>query len=79
MKPVNNKSLVAFLFDQMEKLNNKEIEKEDALAQVAIAKQINSHMRYELERSKTLMQLTQHNAIYKDGTNIREIESKNFD
>lgn len=79
MTPVNNKSLTAFLFNQMEKLNNKEIEKEDALAQVALAKQINSQMRYELERARVVMQLSQHNAIYKDGTNLREIESKNFE
>lgn len=79
MTPVNNKSLTAFLFDQMEKLQNKEIDKDTALAQVQIAKQINSQMRYELERARVIMQLTQHNAIYKDGSNLREIESKNFD
>jgi hypothetical protein len=78
MSPVNNKSLTAFLFDQMEKLGRNEISKEDALAQVSIAKQINSQMRYELERARTIMQLSQHNAVYKDGTNLREIESKNF-
>jgi len=79
MQPVNNKSLVAFLFGQMEKLNKGEINKEDAMAQVHLAKQVNSQMRYELERAKTIMQLSQHNAIFKDGTNLREIESKNFD
>ena len=79
MKPVNNKSLTAFLFSQMEKLESKEIDKDTALAQVAIAKQINSQMRYELERARVVMQLTQHNAIYKDGSNLREIESKNFE
>jgi len=78
MQPVNNKSLTAFLFSQMEKLENKEIDKDTALAQVQIAKQINSQMRYELERARVIMQLTQHNAIFKDGTNLREIESKNF-
>ena len=79
MKPVNNKSLTAFLFDQMEKLNNGETTIQDASTQVAIAKQINSQMRYELERARVIMELTQHNAIYKDGSNLREIESKNFD
>lgn len=39
----------------------------------------NSQMRYELERARVVMQLSQHNAVFKDGTNIREIESKNFD
>tara|TARA_R110000851_G_C12998510_1_gene558067 strand:- start:132 stop:371 length:240 start_codon:yes stop_codon:yes gene_type:complete len=79
MTPVNNKSLTSFLFDQMEKLNRGTIVKEDALAQVQLAKQINSQMRYELERARVIMQLSAHNAIYKDGSNIREIESKNFD
>ena len=37
MKPVNNKSLVAFLFDQMEGLKDGNVTREDALAQVAIA------------------------------------------
>jgi hypothetical protein len=79
MKPVNNKSLTAFLFDQMEKLDNGTIDENKAMAQVAISKQINSQMRYELERARVLMQLSAHNAIYKDGTNLREIESKNFE
>lgn len=79
MKPVNNKSLVAFLFDQMEKLNSGEIEKEQAQAQANLAKQINSHMKYEIDRAKIMMELTKHNAIYKDGTVLRNIESKNFE
>jgi len=79
MKPVNNKSLAAFLFSQMEKLDNEEIDVPKAMAQVAIAKQLNSQMRYELERARVVMQLTKHNAIFKDGSNLREIESKNFE
>lgn len=79
MQPVNNKSLVHHLYEQMEKLANKEISREDALAQVSLAKQINSQMRYELERARVLMSLSEHNARFKDGTKLREIESKNFD
>jgi len=79
MRPVNNKSLTAFLFDQMEKLDTGKITKEDALAQASLAKQVNSQMRYELDRAKVIMELSKHNAIYKDGANLREIESKNFD
>ncbi len=79
MIPVNNKSLVAFLFDQMDKLDRGTIVKEDALAQVQIARQINSQMRYELERARVIIELGKHNAIFKDGTSIREIESKNFE
>lgn len=79
MTPVNNKSLVAFLFGQMEKLSNGEINPEEANAQAKLAQQINSQMRYEIERAKTIMELSKHNAVFKDGTKLREIESKNFD
>ena len=79
MKPVNNKSLVAFLFDQMHKLSEGEVSPEQAREQANLAKQVNSQMRYELERTKVLMELAQHNAVFKDGLNLREIESKNFD
>lgn len=79
MKPVNSKSLVAFLFDQMHKLDKGEISANQAKEQANLAKQVNSQMRYELERAKVLMELSKHNAVYKDGTNLREIESKNFD
>ena len=78
MKPVNNKSMISFLFDQMEKLDNEEISVSQANQQANLAKQVNSAMRYELDRAKLKMELTKHNAIYKDGLNLREIESKNF-
>jgi len=79
MKPVNSKSLVAFLFDQMHKLSEGEITESQAKEQANLAKQVNSQMRYELERARIVMDLSKHNAIYKDGANLREIESKNFD
>ena len=78
MKPVNSKSLVAFLFDQMHQLAEGNITASDAKEQANLAKQVNSQMRYELERAKVVMELSKHNAIYKDGANLREIESKNF-
>lgn len=79
MKPVNNKSLTAFLYDQMEKLQNGEITESQALAQVAIAKQINSQMRYELERANTIMKVAQFQIETGRTVQVREIESKNFD
>ena len=42
MQPTNNKSLLHFLFDQMEKLDKKEIDVEQAKAQANLAKQANS-------------------------------------
>ena len=79
MKPVNNKSLVAFLFDQMEKLDHDTIDVTKAREQSNLAKQVNNAMKYEIDRAKVKMDLAKHNAIYKDGLDLRDIESKNFD
>ena len=79
MKPVNNKSMIAFLFEQMNKLDNDEIDVLKAREQSNLAKQVNNAMKYELDRVKTKMELSKHNAIYKDGLNLRDIESKNFE
>lgn len=79
MTPVNNKSMIAFLFDQMEKLDSGSIDVQTAREQSNLAKQVNNAMKYELDRVNTLMELTKHNAVYKDGLNLRNIESKNFD
>lgn len=78
MKPVNNKSMISFLFGQMEKLDNGEITNEQAREQSNLAKQVNSAMKYEIDRARVKMELSKHNAIYKDGSDLREIESKNF-
>lgn len=79
MKPVNNKSMIAFLFDQMDKLDKDEIDVSKAKEQGNLAKQVNNAMKYELDRAKVKMELTQHNAVYKDGLDLRDIESKNFE
>lgn len=78
MTPVNNKSMIAFLFGQMDKLDNDEIDVLKAREQGNLAKQVNNAMKYELDRAKIRMELTKHNAIYKDGVDLRDIESKNF-
>lgn len=79
MTPVNNKSMLAFIFLQMEKLNNNEIDVQTASAQANLAKQANNALMYELKRADIQMKLTAHNAVYKDGLKLREAESKNFD
>lgn len=79
MTPVNSKSLLAFVFDQMEKLDKNEIDNDTARSQAQLAKQANNLLKYEIERANIQMKLAQHNAIYRDGLNLREIESKNFD
>jgi hypothetical protein len=79
MKPVNNKSLLAFIFGQMEKLDNNEIDVEKAKAQAHLAKQANNSLKYELDRANTLVKIEQHNRTYQADIILREAESKNFD
>ena len=73
MAPVNSKSLLHFIFDQMEKLDRKEITVQEGQAQANLAKQANNLLTYELKRAETLLKL--------QGSEIqlREIESKSFE
>lgn len=79
MKPVNNKSVLSFLFSQMEKLDNKEITVDEAKAIAELAKQVNNSMKYEIDRANVKIKIKQHNFEYKDNVELREVESKNFD
>lgn len=78
MKPVNNKSLLHFIFDQMEKLDKKEIDIDQAKAQSLLAKQANNAMNYELDRATVLLKLSEHN---RDNAKVdlRNVEGINFD
>tara|TARA_R110002050_G_C8769671_1_gene500315 strand:- start:54 stop:290 length:237 start_codon:yes stop_codon:yes gene_type:complete len=78
MKPVNSKSLLGFVFEQMEKLDKGEIDNAKAREQSNLIKQANNLLKYELDRSKVKIQLAEHNTIYKDNIELRDIESKNF-
>ena len=79
MKPTNNKSLLQFIFTQMEKLDSNEINVDQAKAQALFSKQANNSLKYELDRANTKMKLAQHNAIYKDGLDLREAEANNVE
>lgn len=79
MTPVNTKSLLAFVFNQMEKLDSKEIDVDTANAQSKLVQQANNLIRSEHERSRVKMELDRHNSEYNGSINLREIESKNFD
>lgn len=72
MTPVNSKSLLHFIFNQMDKLDKKEITVQEGQAQANLAKQANNLLTYELKRAETLLKL--------EGSSIklREIETKNF-
>ena len=73
MTPVNSKSLLHFIFDQMEKLDRKEITVQDGHAQANLAKQANNLLSYELKRAEILLKLRD------TQIELREIESKSFD
>lgn len=78
--PCNTKSLLAFIFNQMEKLNNGEIDANTACAQAKLASQASNVLNYELKRTIVQMRMQQM-GMGIDSTNIRlrEIESKPFD
>lgn len=78
MKPVNNKSLLHFLFDQMEKLDNGTLGIEEAKAQANLAKQANNALMYEIKRSETIMKIKRHNREFNDNVDFREVEGINF-
>jgi hypothetical protein len=79
MKPINNKSLLHFIFDQMEKLDKGECTVEQAKAQANLAKQANNSLKYEIERSKLLMELETHRKETGESIEFRNAEGKNFD
>ena len=78
MQPVNNKSLLHFIFNQMEKLDKNEIDIDQAKAQSLLAKQANNAMKYELDRATVLLKLSEHN---REGAKVelRNVEGINFE
>ena len=79
MKPINNKSLLHFIFDQMEKLDNGTINVDNAKAQANLAKQANNSLKYEIERATTLMELDKYKRETGANIELRNAEGKNFE
>ena len=77
MKPTNNKSLLHFLFQTMEKLESREIDVDTAKAQANLAKQANNSLRYELERATLQLKINEATGIIDQNLKIREIELTN--
>ena len=75
--PVNTKSLLAFIFNQMGKLNDGEIDANTAMAQAKLASQANNILDYELKRTIVQMKLKEQGVRIEP--HLREIESKPFD
>lgn len=66
----NNKELLHFIFNQMEKLDQKKITPEMAKEQANLAKQANNSLRYEIEKTALMFKLEQAKSIIR----INEIE-----
>jgi hypothetical protein len=79
MKPVNNKSLLHFIFDQMEKLDKKEIDVQTAKAQSMLARQANSALNYEINRVNTIIKVDDYNRKHGTDIKIKNAEGVNFD
>ena len=78
MTPVNTKSLLAFVFDQMEKLDNGSITVETANAQSKLTQQANNLMRLEHERARVKIEVEKHNREFNSNVELRNVESINF-
>jgi len=76
-QPVNSKSLLAFIFNQMKKLQDGEITPAEACAQAKLAGQANK--LYENELKRTAIQIKMKELGIEATPMIREIESKAFD
>lgn len=79
MKPINNKSLLHFIFDQMEKLDNGDIDVQTAKGQANLAKQANNSLKYELDRAQLQKELDMHNRQTGNNIRLRNAEGKEFD
>lgn len=78
--PVNTKSLLAFIFNQMERLNSGEIDANTACAQAKLASQASNVLNYELKRTIVQMRLREiGGGVGAIEPRLREIESKKFD
>ena len=76
MRPVNTKSLLAFIFNQMERLNAGEITANEAMAQAKLASQASNVLNYELKRTIVQMRMQQiGTGIDATDIKLRNIES----
>lgn len=79
MRPVNEKSLLHFLFIQMEKLDEGVITNVEATAQAKLASQAIQLYRMEIDRAKLQMEINKYNGKDHKDVELRELSSKGFD
>lgn len=78
--PCNAKSLLAFTFGLMDRLDKGEINNETAIAQSKLIAQANNIMKNELMRTALQLKMYEaHTGIQASEVRIRQIESKGFD
>lgn len=80
-EPVNTKSLLAFIFKQMSRLANHEIDNQEAMAQAKLASQASNLLNYELKRTLVQIKLSEIGGSVQStkSLELRDIESKAFD
>lgn len=79
MKPVNNKSLFAFICTQMEKLDDNVIDYQQAKEMSNLIVRAQKALDYELKRAEVEVKLSEHKKTTGEKIELREIESKGFD
>lgn len=79
MRPVNEKSLLAHLFNQMDKLDNGEITPDQAIAQTKLSNEAIKLFVNEQKRVQLEMQLDIHAKEFGKRYELRELASKGFD
>ncbi len=79
MKPVNEKSLVHFLFDQMDRLDRDEISVVKAQAQAKLANEATKLFKMEMDRARLVMDLQVHAKESGKIVELRELAAKGFD
>lgn len=78
--PCNAKSLLAFTFGLMGRLDRGEIDNNTAVAQAKLISQANNIMKNEILRTALQLKMYEaHTGIQANEIRIREIESKSFD
>jgi len=75
MRPTDSKSLLQFIFEQMDRLNKKEIDCNQAHAQAKLAREANNILNYEIKRADMLLRIRNTGILLRD-IEIPAIEEK---
>lgn len=77
MTPVNNKSFIAHMYSQLERVANGDMDAKAGSTYASIASQINKAFDYELKRAAVQIRLYEIGQLSE--VKLRNIESKGFD